>query len=134
MRPWWYTAYISTTLTGVYHMRPYVDLEREFASGAAYRREEDFHIAYGVARESNTEAINSLIHAACEDLSITGEQLYAELEEGGDHPDIYSETLTPKALRLTAETLALMRGSMTLGRVTKPAPLVFCAKLCDPLI
>ncbi len=70
-------------------------------------------IARGVARDSNTEAINALIHSACEDLSITGEQLYAELEEGGDLPDIYSGTLTPKVLRLTAETLALMRDSMT---------------------
>ncbi len=93
-------------------MRPYVDEVREFAGGAACRQEEDVRTARSIARESNTEAINALIHSACEDLSITGEQLYAELEEGGDLPDIYSRTLA-KALRLTVETLALMRGSMT---------------------
>ncbi|HEX2238697.1 MAG TPA: hypothetical protein VHJ19_10280 [Gammaproteobacteria bacterium] len=32
-----------------------------------------------------------------------------ELEAGGDLPDVVSGALMPKALRLTAKTLALMR-------------------------
>jgi hypothetical protein len=77
---------------------PYVDIECALAGGAACRHGEDVRTARRIVRESNTEAINALIHSACEDLSITGEQLYAELEEGGDLPSIYSRTLTPKAL------------------------------------
>ncbi len=44
---------------------------------------------------------------ACRGLSITPEQLRQELEAGGDLPDLVFGTLTPKALRLTARTLAL---------------------------
>ena len=90
-------------------MGRYLDIERAPADSAAYGRGEDVYKAGGLARESNVETINALIRSACENLSITGEQLYAELEEGGDLPDVHSETLTPKALRLTAKTLALMR-------------------------
>jgi hypothetical protein len=46
---------------------------------------------------------------ACRGLMITPEQLRQELEAGGDIPDLASGRLTPKALRLTAKTLALMR-------------------------
>jgi hypothetical protein len=49
------------------------------------------------------------LEAACEGLSITPEQLRAELEAGGDLPGLVSGALTPQALRLTARTLALMR-------------------------
>jgi hypothetical protein len=42
-------------------------------------------------------------------LSFTPEQLRQELEAGGDLPDLASDALTPKALRLTAETLTLIR-------------------------
>ncbi len=79
-------------------MRPYLDTDGPSIGSAAYRQGEDVRTARSIARESSTEAINALIHSACEGLSITGEQLYAELEEGGDLPDIYSGTLTPKAL------------------------------------
>ena len=44
---------------------------------------------------------------ACQGLSITPEQLRRELKENGDIPDLVSGALTPKALRLTAKTLAL---------------------------
>jgi hypothetical protein len=94
-------------------MRSYVDLERASVGGAAYRHGEDVRTACSIARESNTETIYTLVHSACEGLSFTGEQLYTELEEGGDLPDIYSGMLTPEALRLAAETLALMRESVT---------------------
>jgi len=57
-------------------MGPYIDIECALAGGAACRHGEDVRTARGIIRESNTEAI-VLIHAACEDLSITGEQLYA---------------------------------------------------------
>lgn len=53
--------------------------------------------------------VASLIASACEGLTITPEQLLAELTEGGDMPDLQSGSLTPQALRLTARTLALMR-------------------------
>ena len=88
-------------------MRAYVDMECAPAGSAVYRHEEDVRTVRSITRESNTDAINVLIHSAYEDLSITGEQLYAELEEGSNLPNIYSGTLTSKALRLTAETLAL---------------------------
>src|SRR5215217_1160140 len=52
-----------------------------------------------------------MLEMACEDLTITPEQLRAELTEGGDIPDLVSGALTSKALRLTARTLALMRYS-----------------------
>jgi hypothetical protein len=50
-----------------------------------------------------------MLEIACEGLSLTPEQLRAELTEGGDIPDLQSGALTPQALRLTARTLALMR-------------------------
>ncbi len=50
-----------------------------------------------------------MLEVACRGLRITPEQLRQELEAGGDLPDLVSGALTPKALRLTAKTLALMR-------------------------
>lgn len=86
-----------------------LDLEHAPAGNIAYGGGEDLGRADGVDRKDNAETINALIHAVCEDLCITEEQLYAELEEGGDLPDIRSGTITFNALRLTTETLALMR-------------------------
>jgi len=51
--------------------------------------------------------VTRLIEDATEGLSITPEQLAAELAD--DMDDIRSGALTPEALRLTAETLAVMR-------------------------
>jgi hypothetical protein len=51
----------------------------------------------------------TMVQAACQGLTITPEQLGHELEENGDIPDLVSGTLTPKALRLTAETLNTMK-------------------------
>ncbi len=53
--------------------------------------------------------LKRMLEVACQGLSITPEQLHQELEEGGDLPDLVPGTLTPKALKLTAKTLALMR-------------------------
>jgi hypothetical protein len=50
-----------------------------------------------------------MLEMACEGFSITPAQLQAELSEGGDLPDLVSGALTPKALRLVAQTLAIMR-------------------------
>jgi hypothetical protein len=52
--------------------------------------------------------VDRMIETACEGLNITPAQLRQELDAGGDIPDVVSGTLTPKALRLTARTLALM--------------------------
>jgi hypothetical protein len=90
-------------------MGPYLDVERAAAGSTAPRLGKVDHSAYDVDRKSNAEAINTLIQAVCGGLPITDEQLRAELEEGGDLKDVQSGALTPKALRLTAETLALMR-------------------------
>lgn len=46
---------------------------------------------------------------ACQGLTITPEQLRDELEGDGDLRDLISGALTPRALRMTAETLTLMR-------------------------
>ncbi len=97
-------------------MGPYLDIERAYGGSPAYGLEEGACRACDADRESVAETINALIYSACEHLPITGEQLYAELEEGGDLPDIHSETLTPTALRLTAETLALMRHDTSSGQ------------------
>jgi hypothetical protein len=48
---------------------------------------------------------------ACKGLTISPEELRAELEEGGDLPDVESGALSPQALRQTAITLDLMRGA-----------------------
>jgi hypothetical protein len=53
--------------------------------------------------------LRTLFEDACQGVSITPEQLRRELEENGDIPDLISGALTPKALWLTAQTLALMR-------------------------
>jgi hypothetical protein len=53
--------------------------------------------------------VDRVIETACEGFNITPEQLRQELEAGGDLPDLISDALTPKALRLMAKTLALMR-------------------------
>jgi hypothetical protein len=50
-----------------------------------------------------------MLEIACEALSITSAQLHAELSEGGDLPDLQSGALTTQALRLTAQTLSIMR-------------------------
>ncbi|MGH8502880.1 MAG: hypothetical protein ACREVE_10525 [Gammaproteobacteria bacterium] len=49
------------------------------------------------------------IETACQGLTITPAQLRTELQQGGDIPDVVSGALTPRALRMIAETLALMR-------------------------
>jgi hypothetical protein len=48
----------------------------------------------------------TLFENACQGLSIRPEKLQQELEAGGDLFDLVSGALTPKALRLTAKTLA----------------------------
>ena len=53
------------------------------------------------------------LESACEGLSIAPAQLHAELREGGDLPALGSGALTPKALRLTAKSLAVMRYSFS---------------------
>ena len=51
-----------------------------------------------------------MLEVACQGfLNITPEQFHQALEESGDIPDLVSGALTPKALKLTAKTLALMR-------------------------
>jgi hypothetical protein len=57
------------------------------------------------------DGLERKIKTACDGLNITPDQLHQELEEGGDLPDLVSGALTPKALRLTAKALALMRYS-----------------------
>jgi hypothetical protein len=52
-----------------------------------------------------------MLEVACEGSNITPEQLRQELEVDSDLPDLASGTLTSKALRLMAKTLALMRCS-----------------------
>ena len=86
-----------------------IDIDRAPAGSAAYGRGEDVRAASGVSRKTSAKTLNALIHSACEGLSIAGEQLYAELEEVADLPDIHSGALKPKTLRLTAETPELMR-------------------------
>jgi hypothetical protein len=53
--------------------------------------------------------LEHMCEVACQGLRLTPEQLRQELEISGDIPDLQSGTLTPKALRLMAKTLALMR-------------------------
>jgi hypothetical protein len=55
------------------------------------------------------DGLERMIETACQGLSITAEQLHQELEEDGDIPDLASGALTPKALRLAAQILALLR-------------------------
>jgi len=52
-----------------------------------------------------------MLEVACEGLSLTPEQLRQELDAGGTLADLTSGVLIPKALRLTAKTLALIRHS-----------------------
>jgi hypothetical protein len=54
-----------------------------------------------------------------EGLSFTREQLRQEFKVDGDIADLVSGTLTPEALRLTANTLALMRYRPGTGRATR---------------
>jgi hypothetical protein len=63
----------------------------------------------------------TLFENACQGLMITPEQLRRELEENSDIPDLASGALTPKALRLTAKTLALMCCSPVSERLLKSA-------------
>jgi hypothetical protein len=90
-------------------MGPYLDVEPVCAGSTAPGLGKVDPSAHGVDRKSNAEAINTLLRATCDGLPITDAQLRAELEEGGDLKDVQCGALTPKALRLTAETLALMR-------------------------
>jgi hypothetical protein len=55
--------------------------------------------------------LHTLFENACRGLSITPEQLRQEVEADGDIPDLVPGKLTPKALRLMAKTLVLMRCS-----------------------
>jgi hypothetical protein len=55
--------------------------------------------------------VKRMVEDACRGLSITPEQLRRELKIGGDLADLESGALTKHGLRLTAETLALMRYS-----------------------
>lgn len=96
-----------------------LDIEHVPAGCEPDGRRKDTGSATSVARESNSESIITLIHSACEGLSITSEQLYTELEEGSDFPDIRSGTITLKILRLTAETLSLMRYTANAEQGTK---------------
>jgi hypothetical protein len=54
-------------------------------------------------------SLRTAFENAREGLTITPEQLRQALEAAGDLPDLVSGALTPKALRLIARTLALMR-------------------------
>ena len=54
-------------------------------------------------------SLERMFETACEGLPITDVQLRQELEEGGDLVAMQSGALTLNGLRLTAETLALMR-------------------------
>ncbi len=65
---------------------------------------------------STSAGLERMLELACQGLSITPEQLHLELEEAGDLHDLVSGALTPKALRLTAKTLALMRYGPGSGR------------------
>lgn len=67
------------------------------------------HKAELLTHLSTESRIFRLIESACQGLTITPEHLHAELEAGGDLPDLESGALTPRALRLAAETSALMR-------------------------
>jgi len=58
----------------------------------------------------------TLFENACQGLSIMPAQLLQELEENGDLPDLVCGALTPKALKLTARALALMRYPNLPGR------------------
>ncbi len=55
------------------------------------------------------DGLERMSKMTCEGLNITFEQFHAELIGSGDISDPQSGALTPKALRLMAKTLALMR-------------------------
>jgi hypothetical protein len=99
-------------------MGSYLDVESKAMSSAAYSLHEGARTACGKKEQLREKVIHSMIHRACEGLSITDEQLRAELEAGGDLPDIQSGALTPKALRLAAETLSLLRYSTLSAQAT----------------
>jgi hypothetical protein len=84
-------------------MGRHLDIEREAAGSA--------HSVCGYKSALNEQTINIMIQNACEGLPITDVQLRQELEEGGDLVAMQSGALTLNGLRLTAETLALMRYS-----------------------
>jgi len=71
------------------------------------------------ARPARADAqLRTLLEAACQGLTITPEQLWHELKAGRDLPDLESGALTPHGLRLTAETLAVMRYSGDVDKQT----------------
>ncbi|MDQ4147075.1 MAG: hypothetical protein M3120_05230, partial [Pseudomonadota bacterium] len=53
--------------------------------------------------------LERMFEVPCQGLSIAPEQLRQKLEAGGNTSALACSALTPKALRLTARTLALMR-------------------------
>jgi hypothetical protein len=55
------------------------------------------------------DGLERILEIVCEGLSLTPEELRAELTESGDLPDLVSGALTTKASRQTAKTLVLMR-------------------------
>lgn len=57
----------------------------------------------------NPTRLRRMIEAACKGLSITPEQLRAELEAGGDIHDLAPGELSERGLRMVAETLTVMR-------------------------
>jgi len=65
--------------------------------------------------------LRALFENACQGLSIVPEQLHQELEADGDILDLVAGALTPRALRLTAKTLALMCCSPVSERLLKSA-------------
>jgi hypothetical protein len=89
-------------------METYLDIECETAGSAGGNQKSAYNVGGGKSA-LNAETINIMIQHACEGPPITDVQLRQELEEGGDLVDIQSGALTLNGLRLTAETLALMR-------------------------
>ena len=73
------------------------------------RRCKDNHTEIQTSFDASADSTARLIKTACQDLTITPEQLRRELTEGGDMPDLESGNLSAHALHLTAETLAIMR-------------------------
>jgi hypothetical protein len=63
--------------------------------------------------------LRTLFENACQGLSIVPEQLHQELEADGDIPDLVAGALTPRALRLTAKTLALICDGPRSGRLAE---------------
>ncbi len=67
-----------------------LDVGCEIAGCAACDLQERACKAQGERRESDEDAVSFMIQGACNGLSITDEQLRAELEAGGDLPLTYN--------------------------------------------